>query len=85
MAATCRRLAESDYALSITGIAGPDGGTAEKPVGLVYVGLADETGVDVRRLLLGDHLTRGEIRDRACKAALNLLRLRLLSRLRDSG
>jgi PncC family amidohydrolase len=36
-------------AASVTGIAGPDGGSDEKPVGLTYVGVADQAGVDVRR------------------------------------
>jgi len=36
-------------AASVTGIAGPDGGSEEKPVGLTYVGVADAAGVDVRR------------------------------------
>lgn len=81
MADGCRRAAATDYALSITGIAGPTGGNPpEKPVGLVYIALADGCKVDVTRVLLGEHLTREEIRDRACKSALNILRLRLLER-----
>jgi PncC family amidohydrolase len=79
MALGCRRAAGSDYAISTTGIAGPTGGSPpEKPIGLVYIGLAHSTGVETLRVLCGDHLTRDEIRDRSCKTALNLLRLRLL-------
>jgi nicotinamide-nucleotide amidase len=78
MAAGCRERAASDYALGVTGVAGPSGGTLEKPVGLVYIGLADESGVLVKHVLIGDHLTRSEIRTRAAHAAINLLRLRLL-------
>jgi len=80
MAAGCRLAAGADLALSITGIAGPDGGRPpDKPVGLVYVGLADAAGVEVKKLLLGDTLGREEIRDRSTKIALNLLRLRLFA------
>lgn len=78
MAQRCRIVAGTNYALSITGIAGPSGGTAEKPVGLVYVGLATPGGEVVRKFLWGETLPREEIRDRSCKAALNLLRLELL-------
>jgi nicotinamide mononucleotide (NMN) deamidase PncC len=46
----------------------------------VYIGLADGGGVEVRRVLLGGHLNREEIRDRACKTALNMLRLQMLER-----
>jgi len=77
MAVACRERSGSDYALSVTGIAGPSGGTPEKPVGLVYVGLADADGCDVLQLRLGSTLDREEIRDRTTKTALNLLRLRL--------
>jgi nicotinamide-nucleotide amidase len=77
MATGCRTVAGSDFALSITGIAGPSGGSPEKPVGLVYIGLADAGGVEVKRFTFGDHLSRREIRDRSAKAALNMLRLRL--------
>jgi nicotinamide-nucleotide amidase len=68
----------ADYAISITGIAGPTGGAADKPVGLVYIGLADEHGCSVTGHRMGDFLTREEIRDRTCKVALNRLRLKLL-------
>ncbi|MCK6485280.1 MAG: competence/damage-inducible protein A [Phycisphaerae bacterium] len=79
MALRCRALAASDYALSITGIAGPDGGTPDKPVGLVYIALADAAGCDVSRHLFGEFRTRDEIRERSCTTALNRLRLKLLA------
>jgi PncC family amidohydrolase len=58
MALAVRRQFGASLAASVTGIAGPDGGSAEKPVGLTYVGLADAGGVDVRRhLWAGDRAT----------------------------
>lgn len=78
MAVGARRVASSDFALSITGIAGPTGGSPDKPVGLVFVGLADAAGAEAKRFTFGEHLSRREIRDRAAKTALNMLRLRLL-------
>jgi PncC family amidohydrolase len=56
MAANARRIFQADYALSVTGIAGPGGGTAEKPVGLTYIGLAgpDDLLVVERHLWPGD-------------------------------
>ena len=79
MSIECRSAARSDYALSITGIAGPGGGQPpDKPVGLVFIGLADSNDCEVQSLRFGEHLSRDEIRDRACKSALNLLRIRLL-------
>jgi nicotinamide-nucleotide amidase len=75
MAHGCRERSGSDFALSVTGVAGPTGGSAEKPVGLVYIGLADAAGVEVKRCLFGAHLSRESIRDRTCKTALNMLRL----------
>lgn len=71
MARGARRRLESDYALSITGIAGPSGGTPEKPVGLTYIGLATPAEVQVRReLWAGD---RSENKRRSALAALELL------------
>ncbi|MFN6963073.1 MAG: competence/damage-inducible protein A [Pyrinomonadaceae bacterium] len=78
MAAGMRHLARTDYALSVTGIAGPGGGSSSKPVGTVFVGLADEEGVKTVRLHLpGD---RYLVRWRSSQAALDLLRRRLLRR-----
>jgi nicotinamide-nucleotide amidase len=77
MAEGCRTAIETDYALSATGIAGPTGGSAEKPVGLVYIALAGGKETIVKELRLGENLTREEIRDRTAKCTLNLLRLAL--------
>ena len=61
----------ADIAVSITGIAGPGGGTAEKPVGLVYIAIADKKEKEFRRLLLtGDRET---IRQKACEQVLELI------------
>ena len=73
MATGARELLGSDWALSITGIAGPGGGSPEKPVGLVYVGVAGPGGVAAR-----EHRLRGDreaIRDRSAALAVHALRV----------
>jgi nicotinamide-nucleotide amidase len=72
MALGCQKRFHTDLAVSITGIAGPDGGTPEKPVGLVYVGLAHADGVKVRSFQWG--ADRESNRIRATKMALNMVR-----------
>jgi nicotinamide-nucleotide amidase len=75
MAEGCRSRFGADWAVSATGIAGPSGGSVEKPVGLVYVGLCGPGCQEVHRHVLpGD---RPSIRTRAALAALNHLRLAL--------
>lgn len=72
MAEGVRALSGTDLGLSVTGIAGPSGGTKEKPVGLVFLALADKRRTVCRsRLFSGD---REGVRCRAAQAALDLLR-----------
>ncbi len=78
MAEGVRNRLGSDVGLSTTGVAGPSGGTAEKPVGLVYLGLATSKGVQTRRLDIGSEQPRAIIQQRSSKAALNWARLTLL-------
>lgn len=82
MAAGVRSLLSTDWGLSITGIAGPGGGTETKPVGLVYIGLAKPDGsVDCFKYQLGQDRSRDSIRHASICHALDQLRRRLLLRL----
>ena len=79
MAKGVREKAETDYAISVTGIAGPEGGSEEKPVGLVFIGYADEKEIKSIKLILpGD---RYLIRWRSSQAALDYLRRKILKNL----
>ena len=81
MAEGARKLAGSDYGLSVTGVAGPDGGTDEKPVGLVFLGLADADGTTSERLDLSAWAkSREAIRERSANRAFDLLRHRIEER-----
>lgn len=70
----------ADLAISVTGIAGPGGGTPEKPVGLIFLGLATSVGQWSKRLELGPEQPRDIIRSRAAKQAMNLARMHLVER-----
>lgn len=76
MAAGICRASGSPCGLAVTGIAGPDGGTAAKPVGTVFIGAATPSGIEVRRFRFGGG--REAIKAQSAQAALDLLRRRLL-------
>ncbi|MBQ6914282.1 MAG: nicotinamide-nucleotide amidohydrolase family protein [Kiritimatiellae bacterium] len=71
MAEGVRRLVGADLAVSVTGIAGPDGGSANKPVGLVWFGLASAAGTRTEKAIFaGD---RARVREQAVVHALGML------------
>jgi nicotinamide-nucleotide amidase len=75
MAGGVRRLSGADLGLAVTGIAGPSGGSSEKPVGTVYFGLASAAGTrDLRVVFRGN---RWQVQEAATHQALDLLRLTL--------
>ena len=61
----------ADVSVAVTGIAGPGGGSNEKPVGLVYMGVASKDGVQTYKLLLGEDKSREEIRQATVDRALS--------------
>ena len=71
----CPCLTGADIVLAVTGIAGPGGGTVEKPVGLVYTGIR----INGENFVTENHFNgnRQQVRERTCAAILNELRIRL--------
>ena len=80
MARGVRDRLNTDWGLSITGIAGPEGGSDAKPVGLVYIGLASADAVMSEELLFGSERTRDLIREVSALSAMNLLRKQILAK-----
>jgi nicotinamide-nucleotide amidase len=77
MAQGIREHAKTDLGLAVTGIAGPSGGTPEKPVGLVYIALANVEGITVNEnRFLG---TRSQVRQRSAQMALDMVRRYLIA------
>jgi nicotinamide-nucleotide amidase len=70
-------LSKSDFAISVTGVAGPSGSTDNKPVGLVYIGTGCCGDGEVSKYIFNG--TRNDIRERASNVALNLIRKKLLN------
>ncbi len=79
MAIGIRDRLDTDWGIGITGVAGPGGGTADKPVGLVYIGLArPDGGVESMKYRLSSHFDRELIRQMSAQQSLDMLRRRLL-------
>ncbi|MFI5252094.1 MAG: competence/damage-inducible protein A [Bacteroidota bacterium] len=76
MASGIRDIARVDIGLSVTGIAGPSGGTPDKPVGTVWIGYSDEHESFAVKFNFGENRLR--VKERASQAALDLLRRKLL-------
>jgi nicotinamide-nucleotide amidase len=77
MAQCARKKAGTNFAIGITGIAGPAGGSEQKPVGLVYISVDSDNGSETKRFIFSHD--RDFIRLRAAQTALNMLRLKLES------
>ena len=71
MAANVRQILNTDIGVSITGIAGPGGGTVEKPVGTVYIGISGADGVKVQKFNFSG--TRTEIKEKTVESALKII------------
>ena len=76
MAEGAREASGADYAVAVTGIAGPTGGTAEKPVGLVYIAVADEQSTICQEFNWPG--TRDQFKQRTSQIALNMVRKRVI-------
>lgn len=72
MAAGCLDNSDANISAAVTGIAGPDGGTQDKPIGLVYIAVAGPEGMFVEELKFGN-IGRDEIRNQSAIAALEMI------------
>ena len=73
MAANVRQILNANIGVSVTGFAGPGGGTPENPVGTVYIGISGANGDNIQKFNFGG--TRTEIKEKAVDAALNLIKI----------
>jgi nicotinamide-nucleotide amidase len=77
MAEGTLRVSDCDYAVSVTGIAGPGGATKEKPIGLVFIAIASKKGTQIFKYNFSGN--RKDIRERAANTALDVLRRKILN------
>ncbi len=77
MAENVRKTVQTTYGIAVSGVAGPDGGSPEKPVGTTWIAVSGPEGSHAKKFLFGEH--RGRNITRAALAGLNMLRLMIIS------
>jgi PncC family amidohydrolase len=67
------KISKTNIAISVTGIAGPDGGTKKKPIGLVYVGICSKNKLEIKKFNFGKKLSRINIQNQTLKKTIKLI------------
>jgi len=67
------KISKTNIAISVTGIAGPDGGTKKKPIGLVYVGICSKNKLEIKKFNFGKKLSRINIQNQTLKKTIELI------------
>ena len=67
------KISKTNIAISVTGIAGPDGGTKKKPIGLVYVGICSINKLEIKKFNFGKKLSRINIQNQTLKKTIKLI------------